>query len=368
MEFYTLDSTFQRKSVVDSFYSAIWTERYSLPGDVSLVVSPTPAAIAQFKEGTFLSLKGTNEVMIIDTQSIENNKLTLTGSSLLQFLEERAIFGITASELATGVYKIQNKTAGEIMSNIVSLKVIFPVLSDPPQADRIPGLYLGAIDTSGPSISVAIPYGTVLDALKTVAETYSLGMKIYLDSAPSSGLYVLKFTVYKGVTRTVKFSPSLDSLTNIKELRSNKGYKTVAYAFTKNEPKFPYAAIAEDYPGANLETGFTRRLLTTFVDDVTLEKLGAVDPAAPTAGELQLLIDTMTQRAKDSLANNNYTKVVDGEIVPQSQYKFGVDYFMGDIVQLQGTSGLTQNARITEYIRSQDETGERAYPSVSVIS
>jgi hypothetical protein len=75
----------------------------------------------------------------------------------------------------------------------------------------------------------------------------------------------------------------------------------------------------------------------------------------------------MVQRARNELANNNYTRMVDGEVVPQSQYEFGVDYFLGDIVELQGHKGYNQQAQITEYIRTQDESGEKAYPTVTVI-
>jgi hypothetical protein len=72
--------------------------------------------------------------------------------------------------------------------------------------------------------------------------------------------------------------------------------------------------------------------------------------------------------AYNYLLNYTFTKAVDGEFVPQSPYIFGIDYFLGDVIELQGASGLIQNARVTEYIRSQDSTGEKAYPTVAVIN
>jgi hypothetical protein len=95
-----------------------------------------------------------------------------------------------------------------------------------------------------------------------------------------------------------------------------------------------------------------------FAEDITTDLVG---------GDAGLLLRLLNQRAKDALANNNYTKVVDGEVVPQSQYQYGKHYSLGDIVELQSPSGLTTPARITEYIRSQDANGQRAYPTVSVI-
>jgi len=95
-----------------------------------------------------------------------------------------------------------------------------------------------------------------------------------------------------------------------------------------------------------------------FADDITTDKVG---------GSAAVLLQVLNQRAKDGLANNNYTKVVDGEVVPQAQFQFGKDYGMGDIVELQSLRGDLQRARVTEYIRTQDATGERAYPTISVI-
>ena len=58
--------------------------------------------------------------------------------------------------------------------------------------------------------------------------------------------------------------------------------------------------------------------------------------------------------------------MIDGEVVPQDEYTFGVDYFLGDKVELEDPHGTIQNAVITEYIRSSDARGEKAYPTVSV--
>jgi hypothetical protein len=59
-------------------------------------------------------------------------------------------------------------------------------------------------------------------------------------------------------------------------------------------------------------------------------------------------------------------KSVDGEIVPDSQFQYGVDYNLGDVIEVEGNTGVIQTARITEYIRSQDQAGEKSYPTVSM--
>ena len=67
------------------------------------------------------------------------------------------------------------------------------------------------------------------------------------------------------------------------------------------------------------------------------------------------------------LLTNRYIKSVDGEIVPDNQFKYGVHYNLGDVIEVEGNTGVIQAARITEYIRSQNNAGEKAYPTVSMI-
>ena len=76
----------------------------------------------------------------------------------------------------------------------------------------------------------------------------------------------------------------------------------------------------------------------------------------------------MLQRAKDALANNNYVRLADGQIVPQSGYDYGTHFSLGDISELRASSGLPSLARVSEFIRTQDGTGYKAYPTLSVIS
>jgi hypothetical protein len=94
-----------------------------------------------------------------------------------------------------------------------------------------------------------------------------------------------------------------------------------------------------------------------FAEDITTDQVG---------GDAAKLLDILNSRAKDGLANSEYVQVVDGEIVPTAQFKYGRDYGMGDLIEIQGKSGAINRARVTEYIRSQDAEGEKAYPTVTV--
>src|SRR3954451_2978030 len=89
MELYTLSSKFLPRDSIDQFTSAIWTERYFSAGDVQLVVQAIPSQIEKLAKGTLLGLRGTKEIMMLNTQSVEDGLLTVTGSSISKFLNER---------------------------------------------------------------------------------------------------------------------------------------------------------------------------------------------------------------------------------------------------------------------------------------
>jgi hypothetical protein len=367
---YTLDENFLRSDVVDEFHSVIWTERYTKAGDFNLVVPYTKANRAKLPEGGFVALQGTKEVMMIENVLMEDKKLKLTGPTITKFLDNRVV---RYSPNHVDRYYNFNMAPGYAMAFLVSdMCISGPYVSssaygiDGPR-EIIPGLEMMSMEPGGPVAAIAVPYGPLYSALAQIAETYQVGFSMYLErSTPTA--YYLGFKTYEGKDRTstqsvntrVRFSPAVDSLTDIKELRSIAGYKNVAYAFAPSNPvpgvTQSGVAYADNESAASV--GFERRVLLVFADDLTTDKVG---------GSAATLLSILNQRAKDALANNNYIKTVDGEVVPQNQFKYGTDYGLGDIVELQSYSGLLQKARVTEYIRTQDATGERAYPTISVI-
>jgi Siphovirus ReqiPepy6 Gp37-like protein len=373
MELFTLDRGFHKDDIVDGFTSAIWTERYYGDGEVELVVPPE--LYPKLPVGVFLGLEGSERIMILETMDIEEGKLKYTGHSLLPWLDNR--FVRTSANHEDKYWYIEGGTAGWTLWEIVNKMCCAgsPYLNgtivtgiDNPGSLIIPGLGLNAYDNSGPTIKVGVPFGPVYKALKEIATTYEIGMQITLD-AVSDTSYSLGFRSYRGLNRTsaqtenpvIRFSPQLDSFTDIKELQSIAALKTLVYSFApaNSDDIKPLITV----PGkASLSgpqyTGFDLRALQLFADDITTDMVG---------GSAANLVSILNTRALDALTNNKYIKSVDGEIVPDAQFQFGVDYFLGDLIEVEGNTGVVQTARITEYIRSQDQAGEKSYPTVSMI-
>lgn len=367
MEVFTMTRGFLLDSPIDTFNSVIWTERYYGDSDVQIEVPATRTLVDKLVPGTFLGLRGSREVMILETHNAKDNVLKVTGISLLKWLNNRFIRYTAAHEDKS--YGIEGLPAGQIMWKIIYDMCVNggPVGVPDPTQFLIPGLGLKAYDASGSNISIAVSYGPVYDAVRAIANTYEIGMSITLESADDSS-YSLGFLSYKGLDRSskqsdrpiVRFSPQMDSLTDIEELQSIANYMTRAHVWCPPNPDAlattpGFASVSPSGPPA---TGFDMRALMVFADDVTTDMA---------AGSLQGMINVLNQRASEALQDHGYVRAVDGELVPTSQFHYGRDYFLGDIVEVQGYGDIVSTARVTEYIRSQDSAGEKAYPTLTMI-
>lgn len=387
MDLYTMNENFIPDKVVDEFASVIWTDRYSSQGEVQLVVPAFSDYIEMLREGTYLGLAGSKEVMELQTQSIEDKKLTVVGRSLLGFLDERMHWPKTDdTSQPIGDYTVEAKL-GELLADRVEKMVISPVpytgsvgtpwpdVNLDWDADIIPFLELGPVDHSGAEQRWTVPVGPLYSVIQQLAEKEGIGISLYLESADAEVGYVLKFTTYRGLDRTstqdvnplIRLTPNMDNLGDLKEIRSIDGYKNVVYVMYEKK-------ISIHYEVGSDATGLKRRVMVT---DATGEPVGhkerntdwrmyggvyertVVDEADKAAFR--------EQNAKDALANHNYIRAVDGQVSQNNEYKFGVDYGLGDILELEGLTGILSSARVTEYIRAQDEKGEREYPTLSVL-
>lgn len=382
MDIYTLTPTFLSNEFVDDLISAIWTERYTSAGDVQLTVPDTAANRVKFAPGTFLGLRGSKEVMMLETQAMKDKLLTLTGPSLLKFLNNRYAWFRNLDTPGDGTYIADYQATavpGQFIADVVSGLVISPPTFAGVYAnlnldwayDAIDGLVLGPVDTSGSAIRLNAPIGPIYDSIQPLAESNKVGIKLYLDSADPITGFVLKFSTYRGTSRTsadptlIRLSPTLDTLGDVQEIQSNAEYKNVAYVLYQNQISTHYAD-----PLAPIPEGFERRVL---VVDAVGEPKGSTVTSWNGSHIYQNVVTGpdvtafRAQTAKDALANHNYIRAVDGQVSAISDYVFGVDYGLGDTIELEGYSGIISNAQIIEYIRTKDGTGEKAYPTLTVV-
>ena len=359
MELYTLDALLRRQEVVDTFDSLIWTERFAEFGDFELRVRSSRAFRSLFEEGMFVTTDTTDRVMQIETildgtDDEGHRQLVVKGPSIEKIMDDRMARN-TLDDTTTAPKWTLTGTPGDIARQIfddICRNAIVDI------KDQIPLLQAGTTYPSGtieePTdvITIDVEPQSVYEAIKSICDLYDLGFRMYRNYDTSQ----LYFDVYTGSDRTtlqqglppVIFAPQLDNLTNTSELKSIDGYKNVAIVLSPVGSETVYSALSD-----TTVSGFDRRVLTIRADDIT-----DTDPAVASA--------LMIQRGKEELSKHRKFMVFDGEVSQFSTYKYGTDYRLGDLVEMQNDDGAINYMRVTEQIQVSDSEGERSYPTLTV--
>ena len=360
MDVFVLDDYLVRDSVVDSYFSFIWSERVSSLGDFELVVANTNEAKNLLAIGKRLGINESKRVMVIETHEAKvddegRNVLTITGRSLESILMERIAWNNATAGSETKPKWVITGTPAEAARWIFYQVCVVGAMSP---SDIIPFYVTGTtypadtIAESPDSVVFELEIGTVYERIKDICDQYKMGFRLY-KGPDDSKLY---FNIYQGNDRTtqqsvldpVVFSPSLDNLAKIQELTSVENLRNVAFVYSKTKSIFVYT------DGTDSSTsGFARRVL--YVDATSVEE--TTEPN---------LTKILTQKGYEALAKNRSITAFDGEISQADQYTYGLHYELGDLVEMQSGFGVTNNMRVTEQIFVSDENGSRSYPTLSV--
>jgi len=360
MEIYILDDLFRRETVVDRFESLIWTEKYSAYGNFQLRMHSTFANRSLIKAGQRLAINNSRRVMTVENIVATNDDngesyFTASGRSLEAILEDRTATSGVVDGTETLEWTISDKTPGDQARYIFATMIENGYNSN---NDAIPFYTSGSLYDPGTLIesqeidSLLIEPATVYNAIRKICELSDLGFRLYRGEDTSK----LYFDVFIGNDLTssqssmpaVIVSPDMDNLTNTTELTSIQQYKNVAYVYGKYGAKKVYIqGVTESI------SGFERRVLLVIADDIE----------EPAGTALQALLE---QRGKRELALQRNISALDGELPKDNRYVYGVDYNLGDVIEMRNEDGVTNRMRITEQIFVDDAVGERSYPTLEV--
>lgn len=358
MEVYVLDSLLRRTQVIDRFESLIWTERFNSFGDFEIDISVNRESLEAFAVGNLLAMNESYRVMIVETVENKTDQdgkqlLKVKGRSLEVILFDRVAMDVLTDTTTHPTWNLAN-TPGNIARKIFRDICITGVL-DP--ADVIPFIQSGTIfpeDTITESpiwIELALAPTTVYDAIKALCDPYDLGFRL-VRNFDTSQLY---FDIYAGNDRStfqsilppVIFSPQLESLQNTSELTTVQDAKNVAYVFSPAGFQMVYDLNVDPEIA-----GFERHILMVDASDITSDVADV--PAA------------LIRRGTEELAKQRPFSGFDGELNQYSNSKYGVDYQLGDILELRNSDGAVSYVRVTEQILVSDAQGDRAYPTLVV--
>lgn len=356
MQVIILDTTFKNVCVLDVFESLIWTERYYGYGDFEIYTRVSDTVLAFVKENYYIWLKDSEQVMIIEEIQIttdfeEGNHIKIAGRSLESILNRRIVWSQTTvdSYFQTAIKKLLNEN---IINPTDTDRQISNFIFEDTTDERITSLKLSAQYT-GDNL-----YDIILEA----CQLYEISFKITLNDNDQ-----FVFKLYCGEDRSydqdkntaVVFSPSFDNLSVSNYIESIQEYKNITLVMGEDEgDDRKRLTVGEG-------TGLERRELYTDARDIQSEvREEDGTERTLTDEEYRALLET---RGLEKLAEKIITHSFDGEVDSNGTYKYGVDFYKGDIVQVKDSIGIEFKVRIEEIIRSQDRNGIQIYPTFSVV-
>lgn len=352
MDVMVLDKNLNAIAVVDSYESFIWTDRYYAYGDFELYESMHKELLDYLQQDYYLQSQNSEHVMIIEKIQIssdaeDGNYVTVSGRSLESILDRRIIWGqkTLSGNLQNGIKTLLNENViSPSDSNRKISNFIFKASTD----TKITGLTIDAQYTGD----------NLYDVIHSICEEQSVGFKITLNDEKQ-----FVFELYAGTDRSydqtenpyVIFSPKFENIINSNYIESKSSLKNVTLVGGEGE------GAARRYATSGSGSGLDRRELFTDARDISSD---VGDGKTLTDAEY---IAQLQQRGKEKLAENTSATSFEGETETTIMFRFGEDFFNGDIVQIANEYGHETKARILEIVNSVDSDGSSVYPTFKTI-
>lgn len=349
MAFTVLDTEFGNVHRIDQYESSIWTDRYNSYGDFELMMNASKKNLSKFPHNYYLHSPDSEHLMIIEDVRIRTDleggdHLIVTGRSLESILDRHSILTpvILNGNLQDAIETLLNENVifpGEENRRINNF--VFEESDDPMITElTIEGQYVGK---------------TLYEVIQTICESHKIGFKITLNE---DNMFVFK--LYAGADRSysqtaipyVIFSPTFRNILNTDYLMSVQAEKNVAIVV--GETATLIVTLDDVEP-----SGLNRKELYVDATDISKE----IDGQTISNAEYQNLL---IQRGKEALTENKKIAAFEGEVDANGRFKYGRDFFMGDIVQLTSAYDIDSRSRVTEMIMSQDKEGIKKYPTFVV--
>lgn len=347
MDIYVLNENFETVGILDHYESLIWTDRYYGYGDFEIYTNFTSSILAMMQHDRYLHMADSEHMMIVESVEVASDaelgeRLIISGRSLESILTRRIIWNTIS---VTG--SLQTGLAGIINDNFInptdSKRQIANFIFEPSTDPRITALTWEQQMTGD----------NVYDVVNALCEENQMGFKVTLND-----LNQFVMTLYMGENRSydqdpevnpyVVFSPSYENIINSNYLDNTTEMKNVALV-------------------AGEDSGSARRTITIGATEGLPRRELYVDARDIQSEQVTQYEEALKERGLQYLDENKRVISFEGQVEATKMFRYGVDFFMGDIIQISNEYGIQGAARVVEFIHNEDATGKQTYPTFEAI-
>lgn len=350
-----MDANMNELIVIDNCESFVWTDRYNSIDDFVLDLPMTKQYVDLVQPELYLKIVEHDRIMFIEEVLVETHMedgytIQVKGSSPSTILKRRIVYDQINidGDFQTGVEKILNDNVINPTDPLRKIPgFVFKKSTDP----RITSL----------TLTMQVTYATVYEAIDKMCKLKNVGFQVNMDKTGSFSL-----ELFMGEDRSylqtknpyVVFSPHNDNLLSSNHLKSDKLVATFLLIGGEGEGTARVLTTTHRDP---TKTGINRREL--FVDARDLSSNAGSDDEIPMVEYIKQL-----KERGDSVAEEYvYVNYFDGVIDATGMYKYGIDFYIGDVVQIENEVGLEARVRVEEILFTTDVSGISAVPTFVMI-
>ncbi|OMC83616.1 hypothetical protein BK128_18070 [Viridibacillus sp. FSL H7-0596] len=337
---------------IDNYESMFFIRRWSTIGEIEIRMNRYKKDADKLQRGNLILVgNDLNKVFLIKHREIEldqSGKITenwlIKGWSLKSVIADR----ITIPPVHTG-YDNKQANAETVMKHYVNNNIINP--DDPGR--KMPQVILAPNLNRGQTVSWSSRYKNLAEEMANISLASGLGWDVTLDIHNKKFVFDVvegrNLTSGQSILPPVIFSPQFESLKSLHYTESELNYKNVAYVAGQGE------GVDRRVIKLGTATGLNRH--EVFIDARDIPEEDDVEVTDPEGNkttekvprpESEIIAD-LTDRGQQQMQEFLQEHYLEGQILTNSPFKYGIDYDLGDIVTNQNKEwGVTLDARITE--------------------
>lgn len=356
-DYITSEPYYLADSVIDDYMSLIWCERNQKPGEFELILNATPEMLTYFKnnQNAVISRDDTECAMFVESINLKTNAqscdtLQVKGRSL------EAVFGRRVIDQTD----TQKGAADDIVYHYIKENIsnywYYNTDAEHPMTVRkmrhINMLGIDEHDNLNLAETEVQPFGQNLgEFVEEMCAANDVGYKVRFVNGE------MLYSLYRGNDRTITqlvndpvvFSADFDNLGNTD--------------FTIDGRTFYNRVIVEGEPSESgktvATTGFVRSVGGIEIKEKYVDKKGVTRKSVGATNYDRLL----GKIADNEKAASKETYDFYGEALPDGQFKYRIDYGLGDAVTVQNQYGITGSAIVSEVVETVDSTGYKTIPT-----